>query len=571
MSASYRAQEKIAVKEVDESLVQDLAENLSVSPVLARIMVARGLTTYETCEKFFNPRIEDLLDPFLFPQMETAVARITLALEKKEKIAVYGDYDVDGVTSTALLINVLRRCYADCMYYLPNRLTDGYGLSEDGIRSIADQKVSLIITVDCGVAACKEISLANELGIDVIITDHHEPKDEIPDAHAILNPKVPGCTYPQKTLAGVGVALKLCQALCKKLQLDDSYWLDFIELAAVGTAADIVPLFGENRIITSVGFKKMVYSNICGLRALIDEQGLGGREINTHHVVFQIAPCINAVGRLGDARRGVELLLTKDEAAGREWARQLVDANLERRTIHQRVESEAVGQVEHFFDQDAHFGIVVAEKNWHFGVVGIVASRLVEQFYRPSIVLSVEDDGLARGSGRSIKGFHLLQALEQCSEYLESFGGHAVAAGLTVKTENIEKFQKAFNQVAREMLSGDDLYPVVEADAEIAVSALTQKMLNTINRMQPFGPGNLRPVFVARNLDHRYTPRVVGTNHLKLCVTESGAAIDAIGFDFGDRLGLLQHCHNFSLAFTLDENFYNGRKSLQMKIKGVEV
>ncbi|MBD3322417.1 MAG: single-stranded-DNA-specific exonuclease RecJ [Chitinivibrionales bacterium] len=563
--------EKIILRQVDNDETDRLARELSVPPPIASILYTRGLTTPERCAGFFNPDIDGMHDPFLFREMRTAVERIQNALRSKEKIAVYGDYDVDGVTSTAMLVRLLRKWGADCTYYLPNRLTEGYGLSEEGIRRLAGEKVGLIITVDCGVSAGEEILLAKSLGIDVIVTDHHEPKKRIPEAIAVINPKIPGCAYPDKDLAGVGVALKLCQALVRSSALSDEMWMEYLDLAAVGTAADIVPLIGENRIITKHGLEQLPRSKNLGMRMLIKLRSLEGEALTTARIVFMIAPCINAAGRLGDSRRGVELLLTEDRPLARLYARELVEANTERQALDSRVEQEAVAWVENRCNPDTDFGIVAGNERWHCGVIGIVASKIVEKFHRPTILFSCGDDGLARGSGRSINGFHLMDALRECSGLLEEYGGHRAAAGMVIKKDNIAQFRERFNCEVRKKLKEEDLVPTVSADAEIGLSDITPEFLECISKMEPYGPGNMRPVLFCRNLRNRYEPRIVGRGHLKMLVSDGRVAMDAIGFNFGNRLDDIRGADVFALAFNLDENMWNGRKNLQMKVKGVAV
>lgn len=563
--------ERIAVKSVDSSVVEHLTEQLSVPRVVATILASRGLTTYEECRTFFCPDTTLLHDPFLLRGMETAVERLQAAIEGGEKIVVYGDYDVDGVTAVVLLVRVLRLLGAQCEYYLPNRLTEGYGISADGVDRIADSGATLLVSVDCGVTACEQVAHAREHGLDVVVTDHHETKETLPEALAVIDPKQPGCPYPDKNLAGVGVALKLCTALCDRMGAGEEPWRKCLDLAALGTAADIVPLLGENRVITTLGFEQMADSSVEGICALIAAQGLTGTPLSTRHAVFQIAPCINAVGRLGDPRRGAEMLLTEDPAVAQLYARELVEANGERRAIHQQVEAEAMAWVTKNCDVERDVAIVAADERWHVGVIGIVASKLVERFYRPTILCTVNEDGTVRGSGRSIRGLDLFEALGQCSDLLETFGGHAAAAGVTLKAENVEAFRERFNEVVRDRLGPDDSSPTVVVDAEVMLGQLTPKLFRTLSRMAPFGPGNMRPVLLCRDLSHRFKPKIVGTDHLKMMVCDGGMSMDAIGFSFGDRIEEVTSAPRVSLAFTLDENEWQGRRSLQMKVKGVRV
>jgi single-stranded-DNA-specific exonuclease len=565
------ARETIVVRRPDDAAAADLSAALGVSTVVARILTARGLHTFDECKRFFRPDSSQFHDPFLFGDMEKACDRIFSAIRDRETIIVYGDYDVDGVTATAMLIRILRQFGAVCDYYLPNRLTEGYGLSAEGIRAIGARGAKLVITVDCGITACDEVALAASCGIDVIVTDHHEPKDAVPGAYAVLNPKLSSCEYPDKSLAGVGVALKLCQGLVRRMGGDADQWSAFLDLAALGTAADIVPLQGENRVIVSLGFGMLAHTRNPGLSALLSVQDCGGKDLSTGDVVFRIAPCINATGRLGDSRRGVELLLTDNKPMAMLIAQELRQANVERRALDSKIQEEAFAWVDEHCDPDRDFAIVAGSETWHCGVVGIVASKIVEKYHRPAILFAIGDNGMARGSGRSIPGFHLHEALTGCSTLLEGFGGHAAAAGMTLKRENLDKFRHSFNDAARAKISTEDLVPRITADTEVKMSDLTPKLYSILKQMEPFGPGNMRPVLVCRDLRNKCSPKIVGKNHLKLSVHDgNGAAMDAVAFNFGDRLEELITAQTFTLAFSLDENEWNGRTTLQLKIRGVE-
>lgn len=569
---SFKAlRERIVLRDIDAEAAQKLADALGVPLAAAAILVGRKLTTFDQCKSFFRSDLGNFHDPFLFAGMEKAAARIKQAIDNKEKIVVYGDYDVDGVTSTAMMIRVLKRLGCDCGYYLPNRLTEGYGMSEAGVRHAAESGAALIITVDCGVTACKEAALASELGVNLIITDHHEPKDELPAALAIINPKLQGCPYPDKSLAGVGIALKICQAIAKTMGRGDDLWSDLLDLAALGTAADIVPMTGESRIITALGFKLIQNSAVAGLRALIEVQGLAGKRLSTSQVVFQLAPCINAVGRLGDPRRGVELLLTEDDALAAVYARELREANLERRALDSVAAEEAFTWVEANCTPENDYGLVAASPDWHVGVIGIVASKVVERFSRPSILISIGEDGLAKGSGRSVPGFHLLDALNECKDILESYGGHAAAAGLSLQANRIDAFREKFNAAVKSKTTIENLTPRVTADIEVPIDELTPKLLRIISQMEPFGPGNMRPVLFCKGLKHRWPPKIVGQKHLKLSLTDGKIVIDAIAFGMGDRFAEAKSAKSVDVAFALEENEWNGKVSLQMNVKGMVI
>jgi single-stranded-DNA-specific exonuclease len=569
MSAQFSARERIAVRQLDAVAVKDLALALDIPYTAATILYGRNLVTPDECRAFFAPSLESLHDPFLFDDMEKAVARIVAALSNKEKITIYGDYDVDGISSSATLVRVLRTLGADVTYYCPHRLTDGYGVSMAGVEQIAAGGTTLLITVDCGITAIEEIAFAAHHRIDCIVTDHHEPKDTLPAAVALLDPKVKGCPYPDKNLAGVGVVLKLCQALGHQTGAGASLWEPYLDLVALGTAADIVPLIGENRIITYFGFKRMHATKNPGLARLIELQGLSGKAFSTRDIVFQLAPCINAVGRIGDPRRGVELFLTNDDTIARAYAEELRSANFERRAIDNGVWTEACAWAEANCTPERDFAIVAGNAGWHGGVIGIVASKLVDRFHRPAILFSMGPDGMARGSGRSIPAVPLLDTLSECADLLEGFGGHSAAAGMNIKNASIGEFRKRFNEAVRKRVSPDDLVPQVTADAEVSLSGCSAKLFSLLKSMEPFGPGNMRPVLYCRNLTHRTTPRIVGDRHLKMSVCGDGQVMDAIAFNFGPRLSEIRGAPNVSLAFSLDENEWNGRKTLQMNVKGI--
>jgi single-stranded-DNA-specific exonuclease len=561
--------EKIIIKAVDMTVAGNLSRELAVPLVAGKLLAQRGFTNAAQCDVFFNPQPSHFHDPFLFSDMEKAVDRIVRAIEGRERISIYGDYDVDGITATVILVKSIIRLGGTCDFYLPNRLVEGYGMSAEGVRALSQAGTGLIITVDCGIHANEEVELARSLGIDVIVTDHHEPKDPLPGALALLNPKIASCGYPDDTLAGVGVALKLSHALAKKCNRSDDFWTDHLDLAAVGTTADIVPLTGENRVIAKLGFERLRKTSNQGLKSLLIEQDLWGKPLSTREVGFQIAPCINAVGRLGDPRRGVEMLLTDDAAAAARYARELRAANMERRAIDKAMQEEAFQWVEEHWDPERDFAIVIARENWHCGVIGIVASKVVERYQRPALLFSVNQD-FARGSGRSVPALNLHKALTECNDLLENFGGHAAAAGMTILTKNLDGFRARFNDVVKSRVSIDEMAPRIEADALVGLKECAYPLFDVLRRMEPFGPGNARPLFLCRELKNKYSPRIVGDHHLKLMVAENGAAMDAIGFNLGGRFEEIKKAGAFSMAFTLDENEWNGRKSLQLKIKGVE-
>ncbi len=562
-------QEKIEVAQPDPELVATLAKKLDVSPTIAGILVVKNLATYEQCHDFFCPDVSRMHDPYLFKDMERAVRRILDAIKNKERICIFGDFDVDGISSTALLMRFLCNLGAQCTYYIPDRFNEGYGFSYTALQAVSHEDISLIITADCGICNVEEVTKATSMGIDVIITDHHEQKERFPECYAIINPKCAHSRYPDATLAGVGVALKLCHGITKYLGHSDSLWQEYLDIAALGTAADIVPLWGENRIITRLGYEKMMKSYNIGLNALIEKKKLTGKRIDTTGIVFQLAPALNAAGRIEHAKKSVELLLTQDPVTAQRYASELVDTNSERRDIDRMITEEATKWVYEHCDLENDFAIVIGNENWHKGVIGIAAAKLSQQFHRPTVLFAFDEDGNAKGSARSIDGFNLIHALDECADVLESYGGHFAAAGMSIRKERLHTFREQFNKAARARLSPEDLIPKINADAEVTMEELTPKFFRIIDRMKPFGPGNSRPVLFCRGLHHHYPPKKVGNNHLKLYVKSKNISMDAIGFNFGHRLKDLSSAPVFSLAFTAEINEWNGMKRPQMNIKGI--
>jgi len=559
------------VAEPDPRRIETFSRELNISPVIARLLLNRGIEDLEAGQIFLNPRLEFLHDPFLFKEMEPAVERIVKALKGKEPIMIFGDYDVDGITATSLLYLVLTRLGANVSYYIPNRVSEGYGLSEGGIREAAGRGVSLIISVDCGITANEEIDLAHSLGIDTIITDHHEVQEQIPRAEAVLDPKNPRDEYPDAGLAGVGVAFKLAQGLYARLGLDDSELENHLDLVALGTAADIVPLVGENRILTRFGLEQVTKTDKVGLRSLVEITGLMGEEIQTGHVVFILAPRINAVGRLGDAERAITLLATNQPDRARSIANFLNDENRRRQGIDETILREALDLVERTVDLENDRVICLASDKWHPGVIGIVASRVVEKYYRPTVLIALEDDE-GKGSGRSISGFNLYQALEDCQEHLIRFGGHKYAAGLTINASKVTVFRECLNRIATERINPELMIPSLKIDIRIDLKEIGEPLLASLGELAPFGPQNMRPVMMASNLEVVGYPRVVGRNHLKFKIRQNDRTLDVIAFNQGGRLGDLQVGKpTLSLAFVLEENRWQGRSALQLRAKDLKI
>lgn len=558
--------------EPDQVLLNQLASELSLPPVAARMLISRGITTKAEAEEFLSPSLENLLDPFLLPDMEKGVDRIIRALRNKEKMMIFGDYDVDGITSTALLFLILNKLGAEVTHYLPNRLIEGYGLSEDGIQEAQKRGVSLIITVDCGITAVEEISFAKDKGIDTIVTDHHEPKEVLPQASAIINPKaIKDGQYQGGDLSGVGVAFKLAQAIYQRLSQDERELEEHLDLVALGTTADIVPLVGENRILTKFGMAQIARTNKPGLKSLIFVSGLLGQRIGTGQVVFILAPRINAVGRLGDADLAIKLLTTRDESKSAEMARLLDEENQRRKSIDETTLREALEMIETDVNLAADKAIVLASSGWHQGVIGIVASRLVERYHRPTVMIAIDGEE-GKGSARSIPGFDLYEAVSGCEEHLIRYGGHKYAAGLSISPENIESFRKKFKQVSDQSLTADDLIPRLMIDSEMELEQINSELLRVLDRFAPFGPQNMRPVFFSRNLRVWGEPYVVGNNHLRMRVKKHGPVFDCIGFGMGDLAKMLcMKGIRIDLAYVAETNVWNDTYKIQLRVKDLKI
>ena len=552
--------------------VRDFSSLINIPPVLGSLLMGRGVDTFEKARNYFRPSLEQLNDPFMIPQMDVAVERICSCIDRGELIALYGDYDVDGITSCALVYRSLSKLGAKIRTYIPNRLEEGYGLSTEGIKEISGTGAKLILTVDCGTTACEEVDLANKLGMDVIITDHHEAGSKLPSSFALLNPKIPGSGYPDRELAGVGVAFKFVQAVYAKkgLAKEDAY--EFLDIVALGTAADIVPLIGENRILVKYGFERMQETSNTGLRELITESGLNGKAIKTNNIVFSLAPMINAVGRLGNPTRAFNLLITEDRAQASNIVRLLRLDNERRKEIDKLVTKEAIAMAEESVDFQKDRVIVLASENWHVGVIGIVASRLVERFYRPTVLISIGEDGIGKGSARSISGFHLSRALSLCEKHLIKYGGHKYAAGITIQKDSIKDFREKLNEVAHEELKGHPMVPVVEPCGHCNFDDVDARFMKLLHLLEPFGPGNNRPVFYSDNIRIAGKPAKVGQNHLKFSAVRDGVAFDAIAFGMSDRRDELDKSfNNFAIAFGLEENTWKGTTRIQLRIKGIDL
>jgi len=558
-------------QKLDESKCKELSSKLGLPPVIGKILINRGRSEPEEARNFLNPSLSDLYDPFSLKDMEKAVERIISALKENEKIMIFGDYDVDGITSASLMYLVLTKLGAQVSYYLPNRLVEGYGLSEEGILEAERRGAKLIISVDCGINAVKEVDFAQKKGIDCIITDHHEPSETLPDAWAIINPKQEGETYQGKELSGVGVAFKLAQAIYRKLGQDEKELEDHLDLVALGTAADIVPLLGENRILTRYGLLQVAKTSKPGLKSLIFISGLMGKEIGTGQVVFILAPRINAVGRLGDAERAIKLLTTRDERLASEISRVLDEENRKRKNIDEETLEQALELIQEEVDLENDKAIILASEGWHQGVIGIVASRVAERFYRPTVMISIDGEE-GKGSARSIPGFHLFEALKECEDCLLKYGGHKYAAGLSISSKEIDSFKEKFKLVSARIIKDEDLIPRLTVDAELELEEIQDGLISALELFAPFGPGNLKPVFVTRGLELADDAYVVGKNPLRLKVKKNGIIMDAIGFNLGDfAKPLAMRGTKIDLAYVLELNVWNGNSKVQMRVKDLQM
>lgn len=550
--------------------VPDWVEELGLPKVLGKILTQRGITSLAQARDFLYPKYSNLVDPLVFPEMEKAINRICQALENKERIMVFGDYDVDGISATSLLFLILSHLGAGVSYYLPQRLTEGYGLSKEGMEEAKRRGAGLIISTDCGMTAVEEADYAKKLGIDLIISDHHLAGDDIPEAYAIINPKYRMEEYPGGELAGVGVAFKIVQALYRKLGLDETELEEHLDLVALGTSADVVPLTGENRIFCKFGLVQIAKSYKPGLKALISLAGLQGKPIGTAQVVFMLAPRLNAVGRLGDAISSIKLLVTKNEEEAFQIAGFLEAENSRRRALDERTQREAEELLQKSGDLGQHKAIVLSKPDWHPGVLGIVAARLAENHYRPTILVGFDQqDG--KGSGRSIPGFDLFGALKECSHLLERFGGHRQAAGLSVSAAKFGDFKEAFLKVTEARLTEQELTPRQPIEAELELKDVNPDLLEALELLAPFGPGNMRPVFVSRKVNKADFPGIVGNNHLKLRVTQAAAEFDAIGFSLGNwAKPIATNPGAIDLAYVLETNTWNGQTNIQLRIKDLK-
>ncbi len=558
----------------DTAVVIQLANGLGISEALANLMVQRHITTPEEAKAFFEPDLGYLHDPFLMKDMNIAVERISTAIKKNEKILVYGDYDVDGTTAVAMMYSFLKEQYSNVEYYIPDRYKEGYGVSYQGIDFGYQNNCKVLITLDCGIKAVEKVRYARTKGLDVIICDHHYPGDEIPKATAVLDPKQPSCSYPYKELSGCGVGFKLIHAFARVHGIPFSKIAHYLDLVAVSIASDIVPLTGENRVLAYYGLKQLNESPRTGLKEIIRESEVC-RALTIEDVVFKLGPRINAAGRMETGSKVVELLVSNDSRIATGISKEINNFNLERRNIDRTITTEAMRMISEDQRLVNSRTTVLFNPSWKKGVIGIVASRLIETYYRPTVILT-ESNGFATGSARSVQGYDLYQAIEACSDLLESFGGHMFAAGLTLKKENIKPFMERFEKFVNSTITEEQLVPRVFIDAELSFAEINEEFFNFLNKFQPFGPENMSPVFVSRNVFDTGTGRMVGSSgeHLRLdlCQESSGSIIfPAIAFSQADHFDYIKGGNPFDICYSVEMNEFKGNRNLQLNIKDIKI
>ncbi len=560
-------------KPADINDLKHLSAALNVDMAIANLLIQRGIKTFSEARSFFRPKLTDLHNPFLMKDMDKAVARVKKAIDNNERVMIYGDYDVDGTTSVALMYSFLKSRLTNIEYYIPDRYMEGYGISHLSIDYASENKISLVIVLDCGIKAIDKIAYAKELGIDFIICDHHNPDEIIPDAVAVLDPKQPDCPYPFKELSGCGVGFKLIHAFCMSQGIPEEVAFELLDLVVVSIASDIVPVIGENRVLAYYGLQKLNSKPSTGLKTIIKYAGLVG-EIKINDIVFKIGPRLNASGRIEHGKKSVAILLAED-------AKELDDLGLEinsyneiRKTLDRDITQEALEIIEKSQFYKGRVSTVIYNRDWHKGVVGIVASRLTEYYYRPTVVLT-ESNGLATGSARSVGEFDLYEAIGACADLLESYGGHMYAAGLSMKLENVAEFSRRFEQVVRNSITEEQLKQTIEIDARISLSDLSPKFLRLLNQFEPYGPHNMMPTFLTENVFDSGSSRLVGKNneHLKLDLMEanrSSAVFSGIAFSQSDHMEMIKKSEPFDICYTVTENEYRSKTYMQLNVRDIK-
>jgi len=554
------------ILQADNAKVEALHTSLKINPVLCKLLAQRDISSFEEAKQFFRPQLSDLHDPWLMKDMDKAVDRITKAMQNREKILVFGDYDVDGTTSVACMYQFFQSVYeADKTdFYIPHRYKEGYGVSKLGIDYAFENGFTLIVSLDCGIKSIELIGYAKTLGIDFIVCDHHLPDTILPPAYAILNPKQPDCNYPYKELCGCGVGFKLITALTKSNDLPEDEYLRYLDLVATAIAADIVPITGENRVLAYFGLKRVNENPNEGIKALRELSGFE-KEMHINSLVFMIAPRINAAGRMDDACKAVQLFVSKNKTEAMSYAEMLHSDNTDRKEADKSITEEALELIRGDEVMVGRKSTVVFQQHWHKGVVGIVASRLIEHFYRPTIVLTLSGDVVA-GSARSVNGFNLYEAVHACREHLIGYGGHFAAAGMTMLPEKVADFSSKFEEVVATTILPESLVPEILIDSEISFADVNPKFYNIICQMEPFGPENMRPIFIAKNVYNTSYSKIVKESHIKFVVKQNNIKLTGIGFGMADKFPLLQMNRPINIVFTLDENEWNNTKTIQMKV-----
>ncbi len=551
----------------------DLAKKLGISPVLCQLLIQRGISSTEDAYRFFHPNLKDLHDPFLLPDMDKAIKRIEKALGQKQRILIYGDYDVDGTTAVALVYKFLRKFTTNLDYYIPDRYDEGYGISEQGIDYAEETGVKLIIALDCGIKAIEKVAYAKSKGIDFIIGDHHMPDEILPDAVAVIDAKRIDSTYPYEHLSGCGVGFKLVQALAQNNKIDFSELTDLLDLVAVSVASDIVPITGENRVLTYFGLKQINSNPSLGLKGIIEICGLTYKGITVNDIIFKIGPRINASGRMMKGKEAVDLLLANTIEDAREKSANIDHYNDDRRELDKRITDEAIQFIDGTVDMSKKKSLVIYDETWHKGVIGIVASRLTEKYLRPAVVLT-KSQGLITGSARSVMGFDVYKAIEACKDILENFGGHTYAAGLSLKEENLAEFQRRFEALSLEMIAPEMMRPQICIDAELSFKEITPKFISDLAGFAPFGPENLNPIFVTWDVQDYGTSKPVGKDnvHLKLEMIDKTTTIPVNGIAFRQSANseMVKNGRPFDICYTLEENTHNGKTNIQLYVKDID-
>ncbi len=559
----------------NDQTIKKLAHELQIDEVLANLLVQRGITNFDEAKIFFRPQLSHLHDPFEMDNMDKAIERLNAAINNNERILIYGDYDVDGTTSVAMLFMFLRQQYINLVYYIPDRYTEGYGISYTGIDYAYENNCSLIIALDCGIKAVEKINYAKSHGIDFIICDHHTPGEELPNAEAVLDPKKEECLYPYKELSGCGVTFKLMQGFAQNNNISSEVLFNYLDLVAVSIASDIVSITGENRVLTYYGLKKLNNDPSTGLNAIINEAGIKNQEITVNDIVFKIGPRINAAGRIESGNTAVALLMSDNEKYVNKLSKEIDSYNKFRKNVDQKITKEALELINNDPELQEKKSTVLYNPEWHEGVIGIVSSRVKEYYYRPTIMLT-DSKEYVTGSARSVEGFDIYNALAACSDLLKHFGGHKYAAGLTIRKEYVEAFKKKFEEIVQERITKEQLIPTMEADDVIEFAHITPKFFRILKQFRPFGPGNLEPVFLTKNLSDKGYSKLVGNdqNHLKLYIYQNhntNKCLPGIAFQQGALYDLIKKGKKFDICFSLFENKHNGKHSLEIYVKDIKI